>query len=218
MPSSTEIARAELAKIQAATLASIIAGEASDGGWMAKNLNRPHPVILEQNIRPVHSENVSDAVRFFFPKFAANASVSDWGALSPFNPTTESLEWRLEHYAAIAFGAARHPGLKDLVRIEWAEFRQRNQPVLSTPDRVAAVRSLGALEFDSTGRMATPFGSFVRLETTWFDVHWISGHRPSDAVSFGPPRHVFFFTGADGASRSVVFRSLDELAVTLCFG
>ena len=218
MPSSTENARAELAALQAATLASIIAGDQADDGWMAENLMRPHPVILEQNLRPLHGNNVLDAVSTFFPKFTANAGVTDWGDVSPFNPTTASQEWRLEHYAGLAFELATHPGLTDAVRIEWAEYRQRQQSCVPTPKLVAAVREMNELEFDGFGRQATDFGSFVRLETTWFDVHWISGHSPTDAVCFGPPRHVFFFTGDDGSPRSVVFQTLDELAVTLCFG
>jgi hypothetical protein len=218
MPSSTETYREELARLQARTLQALIAGEETDGAWMTEHLERPHPIIIEENIRPIHGDNLADAVEFFLPKFVAKAPIADWAKLSPYLPSTRSDEYRLEHFTQLAFSAVDEESWADLIRIEWAEYRQRNGTALATPDLVAKVRGLDALDFDANGRMETEFGSFVELKTTWFDVHWISGHTPANAVVFGPPRTVFFYRTADGTVRSVVFDSLDSLAVTLCFG
>jgi hypothetical protein len=218
MPSPTETYREELARLQARTLQALIGGEETEGAWMAENLERPHPIILEENIRPIHGENLADAVGFFLPKFVAKAPISDWAKLSPYLPSTRSDEARLDHFTQLAFGAIEGSAWADLIRIEWAEYRERNRTVLATPELVAGVRSVDAPVWDEYGRMETAFGTFVRLETTWFDVHWISGHTPADAVVFGPPRTVFFYRASDGSVRSVVFDSLKSLAITLCFG
>ncbi len=218
MPSSTETYREALAALQARTFQAIIAGEEADGEWMADNLVRRHPVILEKALRPMHADNLSDALGVFFPSFVAKAPIRDWGKLSPYLPTTGTDDARLEHYAAVAFGALEGAPWQDLIRIEWAEYTERNREPIQTPERVAKVRALDALVFDKHGRMATDFGSFAQLRTTWFDVHWIAGHNPADAVVFGPPRNVFFYQGSDGSVRSVVFDTLEGLAVTLCFG
>ena len=218
MPSPTDTYREELARLQARTLQALIAGEEGDGACMAENLDRPHPVILEETIRPIHAENLEDAVGFFLPKFVAKAPISDWAEVSPYLPSARSDEARLEYFTQLALGAVDGDAWRDLIRIEWAEYRQRNGATLDTPDLVARVRDLDALEFDEHGRMATDFGAFVEIKSTWLDVHWISGHSPSKSVVFGPPRTVFLYRTNDGSVRNVGFDSLESLAVTLCFG
>jgi hypothetical protein len=198
-------------------LAAIVAGEDADGDWMSEHLIRPHPVILEQSLRSLHASNLKSSLGQYLPRFAEMAPISDWGALSPFLPTTQGDETRLEWFTQLALAAAKDPPWADLVRIEWAECRESKRTPIATAELVSAIRAMDPLTFDDTGRKTVDFGTFVRLESTWFDVHWISGHSPANSVPFGPARTVFFYTGARSDVRSAVFGDLDGLAISLCF-